>query len=147
MYTKPPRRGDIGNVILWGASIAVVLAVLVVLGFALDWFAAPFTVMSSRSVQTLSRQANDTWQGLQAQKATISTQRGRLSEFRSLYGENAGAWPQGKRQEYEQLSAAARNLVAAYNQQCGQYNALWQDEWRDLPAPDDLPKHCELLTE
>lgn len=145
MYTERPHRGDVWNVMIWGGAITLILMVFVVLAWGLGWFAAPFQTMSPQRVQQLSRQANDAWQGLEAQQATIAVQRERLSEFNSLYGDNTSEWPQGKREEYQQLSSALRNLVAAYNLQCGQYNALWQDEWRSLPAPDDLPTRCDLM--
>ena len=60
------------------------------------------------------------------------------------YGEDMTNWPQGKRDEYLQLQAQVTNLSTSYNAQCGQYNALWEDEWRSLPAPNDLPTHCEM---
>lgn len=147
MYTERPHRGDVGNIMIWGIAITLILVVFIVLGFALDWFATPFRVMSPRNVQALSRQANDSWSALEAQRASITTQRQRVNEFDVLYGVDPGKWPQGKRTEYQQMTAALRNLVNAYNHSCGQYNAMWLDEWRDVPAPDDLPKHCEMLAE
>lgn len=147
MYTERPHRGDIGNTILWVGAITIVLAVVVVLAFALDWFSAPFRVMSSQNVQALSRQANDSWSALDAQRASITTQRQRVNEFDTLYGADPAKWPQGKRTEYQQMTAALRNLINAYNHNCGQYNAMWLDEWRDIPAPDDLPKRCDMLDE
>ena len=114
-------------------------------GFVLRWQNAALTVAGPERIERLSREANNHWQSLQSQRASIDTQRARLAEYETLYGQDRAVWPQGKRDEYQQLSAAVRNLETAYNLSCGQYNALWLDEWRSLPAPDDLPARCELL--
>lgn len=133
---------DVTKMIAMGS---LVLMVLLVFAWGVGWFAAPLETFSANNVRNLSRQANERWQALEAQKSSISVQENRLGEFNILYGEDTAKWPLGKREEYQQLSASLRNLVTAYNASCGQYNALWNDEWRSLPAPKDLPTRCDLM--
>lgn len=149
----PERHTEIGvgaRVYPWNAtklivSITIVLAVIGIAAYVLRWQNAALNVAGPERIERLSREANNHWQSLQAQKATISNQQARLAEFEMLYGVDRAVWPQGKREEYQQLSAAIRNLETAYNLSCGQYNALWLDEWRAISAPGDLPTRCELI--
>jgi hypothetical protein len=60
-------------------------------------------------------------------------------------GANAATWPQGKAEEYQQLQTQRRNREAQYDQLCATYEARWSDEWRGIPAPDDLPQRCPSL--
>ncbi len=136
----------------WRASrlIGIITALLIVIGgaaYVLRWQSAALDTVGPERIRALSREANDRHQALQAQLATIHTQQQRLAEFDALYGKDRAVWPQGKRDEYQQLSSATRNLVSAHNGACGQYAALWLDEWRDVPAPNDLPRACPLIAE
>lgn len=144
-FDKAPDHNDTIRVHWWLMWIVGVIIVVSVLVFGLQWLTAPLDTLSPARVQQLSRDANDRYQALAAQHATITTQQAQLREFVTLYGPNRAAWPQGKRDEYQQLAAATRNLVTAYNGACGQYQALWRDAWRDLPAPDDLPRTCAMI--
>jgi len=144
-FDPSPGKQDTGRAFgwaLWGALFVIVVGLLV---FALRWILVPTQVLDPNRIQRLSQQANEHWQSLQAQRSSIAAQAAQLSDFERLYGADASVWPQGKQQEYLQLAVTVRNLKTAYNASCGQYNALWQDEWRDLPAPDDLPRRCEFL--
>lgn len=134
--------------VLWLALLAGALIMfLIVLGFALEWFAAPFETMSPERVRILSQQANDEWGALEQTRTGIERLRGQEAEFITLYGTNTAVWPQGKAEEYQQVTAARRNREAQYDQLCATYEARWADEWRDLPAPDDLPRQCPALPE
>lgn len=123
--------------------LVIILLAVAVGNWALRWQGAALDTIGPERMQQLSREANDRWQSLEAQRTSIATQQARLAEFETLYGTDRATWPQGKREEYQQLSAAIRNLETAYNSACGQYKAMWADEWRDIPAPDDLPRTCE----
>lgn len=149
-YSRTEYGLDI-NVNPWRASRLIVLLTIIlfvggIAAWALSWQSAALDTIGPVRMQQLSREANDRWQALQGQQATIGLGQQRLREFDALYGADRTKWPQGKREEYQQLSTQVNNLVTAYNLSCSQYNALWQDAWRDLPAPDDLPRSCPLLT-
>lgn len=136
----------LNRLIVISIVLFVTLSCLAVpIGWAFRWFETPFKVTDPDRVERLSRQANEMYSQLQAQKSTIQANRERLSNYPVLYGDDRANWPQGKRQEYEQLTNTVTTMVTGYNQLCGQYRAMWADEWRDIPAPDDLPKTCEYL--
>lgn len=101
-------------------------------------------VVSVDNIKNLSKQANQSWEALDAKRSTIRTQQSDLETYKELYGDDYATWPQGKRNEYQQLQKIVSSLITSYNVQCAEYNALWQDEWRNLPAPDDLPTYCEM---
>lgn len=133
--------------LFWVIAVVFVALVLIgVLAFGLRWQNAVLNQYGPERSEQLSREANDRWQALLSAQASIVQVRRALLEFNSLYGEDASRWPQGKRQEFQQMQANLTNLIQSYNGQCGQYNALWRDTWRDVPAPNDLPKECQLLT-
>lgn len=115
------------------------------LNFGSRWVTAPTEMFSVDNVRELSRQANDMFQQLKADQVSIRSLENQITTFEDTYGEDTNKWPQGKLNEYQQLQRALYNKKASYNDDCGQYNALWKDEWRDLPAPDDLQKTCELI--
>ena len=128
------------------AMITIILLVIGVVGYTLRWQSAALDTIGPERMRQFSRDANDRWQALQAQQATIALAQQNVGEFDALYGADRVKWPQGKRDEYQQLRTQTNNLITAYNLSCSQYNALWQDAWRDIPAPDDLPRSCALLT-
>lgn len=135
----------------WRASrlIGIFTIILLVGGIAawvLSWQRAALDTIGPARMLQLSREANDRWQALQGQQATVALGQQSLAEFEALYGVDRTKWPQGKREEYQQLRTQVGNLITAYNLSCSQYNALWGDAWRDLPAPDDLPRSCPLMT-
>lgn len=130
--------------VLWVLAIAVVIVVAVPVGAALEWWSMPFRMFSPDNVASLSRQANESWQSLQAQQASIKAVERKINDFMLTYGEDQAKWPQGKSDEIQQLRSELANKITAYNAACGQYRAMWQDEWRNLPAPDDLPTTCEM---
>lgn len=140
-----PIKGDVSALIQWVLVIALVLMVGGVLAWGMGWFDAPLRVTSSQNVERLSREANDEYQSLQGQLRTIESVRTQITNYPLLYGEDTATWAQGKRDEWLQLQRELTNKIAAYNRDCGQYNSMWQDEWRDIPAPDDLPKQCEFI--
>lgn len=139
-----PPKGVIGLAIRWMAVFALIVVVALVIAYALGWFAKPMEVMGPDNIQRMSRQANDAWQALEAKQASIDAIETKAGQMVLAYGEDMTVWPQGKRDEYLQLQAQATNLSTSYNSQCGQYNAMWADEWRSVPAPNDLPTHCEM---
>ena len=131
---------------MWVLLAFVIGIVIIVLAFALGWIATPLDTMSAENTRRLSRQANDAWQALEAQRENILSVETQASDMILTYGEDQSTWPQGKREEYQQLRTQRQNRIAAYNTSCGQYNAMWQDEWRAIPAPDDLPTACDLYS-
>lgn len=139
-----PTRAGMNSAILWILAIAVVLLVAIPVTAALGWYATPFEMFSPSNMRQLSRQANESWQSLEAQQASIGAVERKINDFLLTYGEDQSKWPQGKSTEITQLRAELSNKITAYNTACGQYMAMWQDEWRDLPAPDDLPTQCEM---
>ena len=126
-------------------ALFVILVIAVMLGWALDWISFPARVISPDRMVTLSRQANDHYQSLEASLGSIQVQRKTTEAYLELYGEDYSTWPQGKRDEYQQNQRQLQNLINAYNQSCAQYKALWLDEWRDVVAPNDLPTTCETI--
>ena len=145
MSNDRPTQAGVETYLLWILFGGMGLAVLIVALWAVGWMATPFRITNPERVEMLSRQANDAWQALEAQEASIASQKKALDQYTDLYGDDMAKWPQGKRQEYQQGMVAYSNLVNAYNRSCSQYNAMWQDEWRSIPAPDDLPTRCELV--
>lgn len=140
-----PTKDDTFALIKWVFVIALVAMVIGGLSWGMGWFNAPLSVTSAPNVQRLSREANDRYQALQAQQASIAMARQKEADFIALYGTDVTLYPQGKRDELAQIRTDLSNKITAYNQACGQYNSMWQDEWRDIPAPDDLPTRCEFI--
>lgn len=128
--------------LFWGFIMLLFAGILL---WGVNWVLTPLDVASPQNMQTLSRQANDRYQSLEAKLSSIQAQERKLNEFATLYGEDVTKWAQGKRQEYQQLSTIVTNLKTSYNGDCAQYMSMWQDEWRSLVAPRDLPTRCELL--
>jgi hypothetical protein len=135
------------NRITVGMMIFIVGVVMVAMlgAYFLDWFSTPLELTSPDNLQRLSRQANDAWQALEAKQQTIINLEQQADLMVAAYGDDQSTWPQGKRDEYLQLMAQVTNLKASYNVQCGQYNAFWDDEWRGIPAPNDIPTSCQFL--
>jgi hypothetical protein len=144
-FPEPPDHRDIWRLVGWIGAFALVGLAFLLFSFTVNWGAAALDQGSPARLRQLSREANDRYTALKSERATIETQRARLADFEQLYGKDPAAWPQGKREEYQQLTQAIRNMESAYNGHCGQYKSLWNDAWRDLPAPDDLPKTCDLI--
>ncbi len=140
-----PDRKLFGISVRWILLGAALVAVLVVVAYALGWFAKPFELTSPDNLQRLSREANDAWQALEAKQESIEELEEKAGLMVTAYGDDMTAWPQGKRDEYLQLQAQVTNLKTSYNNDCGQYNAFWLDEWRSLPAPNDIPTRCDFL--
>lgn len=99
---------------------------------------------SPDNIERLSREANNAWQALEAQLANIEKSEDAAADLLTAYGEDQSVWPQGKRDVWLQLQKDITNKSAAYNVSCAAYNAFWQDEWRALPAPKDIPTRCEM---
>lgn len=145
-YFEPaPGNRDTARAFGWLGWLFVVVLALGLMAYTLRWVFVPLDTVGPENMRHLSQQANNHYQSLESQRASIRTQQQRIVEFERLYGQDRTIWPQGKRQEYQQLADALRNLTTAYNLSCGQYKALWRDEWRDVPAPNDLPRTCDLI--
>lgn len=136
---------DTRDILSWILGIFVAVVVIGFLVWALRWILFPSTILDPDRMVTLSRQANDHFQSLEASLSSIQVQRETTESYPKLYGETYDTWPQGKRDEYQQNQRQLQNLINAYNQSCARYKALWQDEWRDIMAPKDLPKTCEVV--
>lgn len=139
-----PNKSMFGLALSWLLFGVTVLIAILLLSYFLGWFAKPLEVMSPDNIERLSRQANEAWQALEAKEASIEQVESKANLMITAYGEDMKVWPQGKRDEYLQLQAQVTNLTTSFNAQCGQYNALWSDEWRGIPAPDDLPTRCKM---
>jgi hypothetical protein len=127
------------------AVVIVALAVLIGVGYAFRWIDAGLETVDPSNIRRLSAEANDRWNALETKRDSIINQEKGLADFYTLYGDDTSKWPQGKTEEYQQLVQALRNLKTSYNNDCGDYMAMWDDEWRDLPAPDDLPTTCQTF--
>lgn len=132
----------IAGIILGFCFLAAVLAFG---AFGLRWQGAALDQIGPERMQQLSREANDRWHGLDAKRSTIMVQQQALATYERDYGVDRSTWPQGKVGEYRQLDKVVTDLLTSYNHECGQYEAMWTDAWRDLPAPDNLPKKCPPL--
>lgn len=144
MSSYRPSPNFVGIVIVWMLFFLFIGIVGTYLGFFGDWAKTPTEVFSPRNVQNLSRIANEEYQALLALEANIDSSEAAELDFLQAYGEDQAKWPLGKRDQYMQAQAHTRNAIAAYNIRCAKYNALWEDEWKNLPAPDDLPTRCTL---
>ncbi len=129
----------------WIAFIVTMVILALVAGYFLDWFKAPLDLTSPARLQQMSEQANSKWESLKAQKATIELTQTQIAAFETAYGTDRSVWPQGKATEELQLQGVLINKISAYNTMCAEYNALWQDEWKAISAPGDLPTSCELI--
>jgi hypothetical protein len=145
MFDYTPKRADYGGVAAWILWLFFIAIVLIALGFALNWFAKPAELFSPDRFEMLSRQANESYQALEAQERSITAIRAKAEQMITAYGEDMSKWPQGKRDEYLQLQQQVTNLTVAYNAACARYKAMWQDEWRAISAPGDLPTTCQML--
>lgn len=150
MYDYTPKRRDYGGTIQWGWFLLFILIGLSLMGFVLGWFNAPMQMFSPRNMQQLATEANTRWFALEAQQTVYSTAREQADGYEALYGEDTSKWPQGKRSEWQQAQRSASNAKAAYNNACGQYNALWNNDWKSIPLnAQDLgslpPRSCSLI--
>lgn len=145
MFDHTPTRADYGGSFAWIMWLVFIVAVLTIAGFGLKWFAVPTKLFDPDRMAMLSRQANESYQALAAQEQSVSVIRGKAEQMITAYGEDMSKWPQGKRQEYLQLQSQVTNLIVAYNASCARYKAMWQDEWRAISAPMDLPTTCQML--
>ncbi len=145
LNSAKPSKTIFGFSVKWMIFFASIILVAVLISYALNWIQAPLDLTSPENIRQMSREANDAWQALEAKKSSISNLESQVNDMTLLYGEDMSKWPQGKDEEYLQLKRQIANLKTAYNSECGQYNAFWLDEWRALPAPDDIPTHCSFL--
>ncbi len=140
-----PDRKLFGVSFRWIMFYATILVVLGIVLYLVVWVFKPMEMTSPDNLARLSQEANDSWQALQAKRQSISGLESKASLMITLYGEDMAAWPQGKKDEYLQINQQIINLKISYNSDCGEYKAMWNDEWRAIPAPDDLPTTCEFL--
>lgn len=145
-----PKRRDYGDTWKWLGYLLFALILLAIMGFFLNWFSAPMQMFSPRNLQQLATEANTRWFALEAQKTVYGTAREQADGYEALYGEDTSKWPQGKRSEWQQAQRTATNAKAAYNNSCGQYNALWNNDWKSIPLnAQDLgnlpPRSCSLI--
>ena len=140
-----PNRGLFGLYTKWIIFGAFLVALLLLVTFGLNWFAKPLEMADPDNLSRLSRQANEAWSALKSKQANIAGLESKTADFTLTYGEDRLKWPQGKSEEFMQTRQQLQNLKISYNADCGQYNALWQDEWRSVVAPKDLPTKCELM--
>jgi len=140
-----PNRQIFGLSVRWIVVGTALVAVLLIAVYFLGWFAKPLELSSPDNLQRLSREANNAWQALEAKRESINVLEQKAGLMVSAYGEDMTVWPQGKRDEYLQIQSQVTNQKTAYNAACGQYNAFWEDEWRSIPAPNDIPTSCEFL--
>jgi hypothetical protein len=140
-----PTHDDNKSIIGWILAVALFFVIAVPVAWGLGWFAAPFETTSVPNVRFISRQANEAHQALEAKERNITAARERVDSYETLYGADTSVWPQGKRDEYLQAQRDLDNDIAAYNRECGQYNALMDDEWRGVVAPEDLPPSCQFI--
>lgn len=139
-----PPRGTVSTTTRW-IVIGVVISIIIAAGtFAYSWVVKPMQMASPDNIERLSREANNAWQALEAQLANIEKSEDAAADLLTAYGEDQSVWPQGKRDVWLQLQKDITNKSAAYNVSCAAYNAFWQDEWRALPAPKDIPTRCEM---
>jgi len=140
-----PKRGMFGLSVKWLIFGFGLLIILGALAFGASWLLKPAEIFDPSAIQARSREANDAWQALQAQLANIETARSDARNLDEVNGSDRATWPQGDKERWLQLEAQVSNLTKAYNGSCAQYNAIWQDEWRAVQAPPDLPTRCDLL--
>lgn len=95
--------------------------------------------------ERMSAKMNASYQGLQKSEQEVAGLNQRVAQFTESYGTDQKAWPQGKREEYQQLQQLRFNAVQAYNNACAGYNAVYKDEFQATAAPDDLPKSCPFM--
>ncbi len=140
-----PQKGTTAVVLQWLGIFFLAAIAIAILAYVFGWITAPLTNTSSDKVRALARDANEHYASLESSLANITVVERQMSTMVELYGENSETWPQGKADEYLQLATQRANLVTAYNRLCASYKAKWNNEWYDLPAPDDLPKTCEVI--
>lgn len=124
-------------------GIFLIGIVLIFINFIWRWQEGALEVVSVDNIKMLAAQANEMYEGLEAKIVSIQALEDELKSYTDLYGTDATNWPQGKRQEYQQLQQAIRNLTTSYSQDCAAYKAMWNNEWKDFAAPKDLPTYCE----
>ena len=140
MYSNyEPNRQLFGLSVRWLTLAALLLAVAIVIGFGLNWFAKPMQMADPNNLAQLSKQANESWQALKAQQAMINGLDTKAKDYELTYGADRLKWPQGKSEEWMQIRAQVVNLKNAFNMDCAKYNALWQDEWRGGVGPHKPP--------
>ncbi len=140
-----PPKGTVNTALRWISVAVVIIAALAIAGYFLGWFISPLDLTSPENVRRLSREANEHYAALESSRASIGTIESKMQTMVTTYGEDRSTWPQGKADEYLQLDAQRVNRIDAYNKLCASYKGKWNDEWFDLPAPDDLPKSCDLI--
>lgn len=141
--TKDDRK----SILSWLLFLFVIAIILVPMGFFLDWFSAPTKIFNPEHMAAMSRQVNDEYHALEASRQNVLSIRSKAEKMMTLYGEEYGKWPQGKRDEYLQLVEQETNALMSYNNACKQYEAMWDDKWREfsLTGVDDIPRTCELM--
>lgn len=140
-----PTRNDGKSISGWLVFLIALIVVGIPVGLGINWLSTGADVVSATNVRSISREANEQWNALQGQRASIGRVQASADEYITLYGEDMMTWPQGKRDQYQQVLADVRNKVSAYNTSCADYNALYDDEWSSIVAPKDLPGYCELI--
>lgn len=140
-----PTKNDTKSIIKWVLLGLLLLLIVTVALYAIGWLTTPLRLTDSNRMERISREANDSWQALESQKANVSNIRNKMLLMTQLYGENMATWPQGKDEEYLQLQQQQVNMVNAYNSQCASYKAKWKNEWWEFSAPKDLPITCDLI--
>jgi hypothetical protein len=140
-----PQKGTTTTAVNWLVVGALILLAAVLIGWLVNWLITPLVLTDASRVREASAEMNQLYSGLESQRASIKSMDTQIAAIPLTYGEDRNAWPQGKDEEYLQLVAQRGNLVTAYNRLCAQYEAKWNDEWYDIPAPDDLPKTCDLI--
>lgn len=147
LYSKADRR-EFSQWAVGGFLVLLVFAGWALwasyLQFALGYATRPARLMDAQRVEAMSAKMNNAYQALQAGDLEVEGLAYRLREMDTSYGPDRSVWPQGKRAERDQLQQQYLNAVTAYNRACASYMAVYADEYRNLPAPNDLPTQCTM---
>jgi len=109
-----------------------------------EWAKEPAELFSPDNVKSEYEWFYNHRRGLEAQSASIQTNRRRTGTLESTYGDDKATWPPTAQDEYMQLANIQAQLETAYNMACANYQARWDNVFHSIVAPPDIPRGCGL---
>lgn len=145
LFTRYERRDGrrLGIIfVLAIASIVVGSIIYNYMTYVANYATRPTRLTDAVRIESMSARMNQAYQALLTAEQRVYADKQAIDDFLSTYGTDASTYPQGKRAELDQLRVNHRNSVSQYNSLCGQYMAVYADEFQEIAAPPDLPTQC-----
>ena len=121
------------------------------LAYSYGWASQPAVIHDAERTRRVRTDLIKTHAQLQSFRSQIEGMDARIREIeeRNAHYTDTRQWSQQDRNDRTSLLRSHQDLVSAYNRQCADYNASWQNEYDAAVAENlrkQLPTKCDPIT-